>query len=144
MFGVVSGSGGVGIVSSSGIPIIPSGTPEGQQPPTDAETAVWVEVQTDANGNNDLVWLTTLCQCLRLNLNEDPFFANLGVPAIASAQTGVPPDFYVARIQAAFSQYFASLTITRVTPRNSKNAEYQVNVMTHQGVILNASVPIPY
>jgi hypothetical protein len=105
---------------------------------------VWVEIDTDANGNNDLVWLTTLCQCLRLNLGEDPFFANYGIPAIPAAQTGVPPDFYVARMQLAFSQYFASLTITRVTALHSKKAEYQVNVMTHQGVRLNTSVPIAY
>lgn len=144
MFGAVSSSDGIGILSSSGIPIIPSGTPLGQQPPTGAQTSVWVEVETDANGNNDLVWLTTLCQCLLLNLGEDPFFANYGIPAIPAAQAGVPPDFYVARMQLAFSQYFASLTITRITADGNQKPEYQVNVMTHQGVILNASVPIPY
>lgn len=143
-YGVIGSSGGIGIVSSEGIPIIPSGTPPGGQPATGVPTSVWEEVTTDANGNNDLVYLTTLCQCLQLNLGEDPRFSNYGIPALQSAQTGVPPDFYAARMQSAFAQYFASLTITRVSANNSRDAEYQVTVMTNQGVILNANVPIPY
>lgn len=143
VWGVISSDGGTGIVSSDGQAIIPSGTPEGHQAPAGEMTAIWVEVSTDASGSNDMVHLTTLCQCLQLNLNEDPFFANFGIPAIAAAQSGVPPDFYVSRMQRAFSQYFASLTITRVSGANSRTVEYQVKVMTHQGVKLNASVPIP-
>lgn len=143
-FGVVSSDNGLGILSSGGLPIVPSGALPGEQFPDTEPTAVWIEVDTDANGNNDLVWITTLCQCLRLNLDEDPSFANYGIPAIPAAQTGVPPDFYVAQMQKAFAPYFASLTINRVTAANSKKAEYKVNVMTNRGYILNTSVPIPY
>ena len=75
---------------------------------------VWTEVSTDANGNNDLVWLTTLIQVLKLNLNESPFFGNYGLPAHQSVVQQVAPDFYVAQTQQQFAQYFASLIIARV------------------------------
>jgi hypothetical protein len=143
IFGAVASSDGAGIISSGGTPILPSGTPSGQQPPTGALTSVWVEISTDANGNNDFVWLTTLCQCLLLNLGEDPVFSNYGIPVIQSVQQGVPPDLYVARMQQAFAPYFASLKIQRDTDQNG-NPVYKVGVMTNQGVTINASVPIPY
>jgi hypothetical protein len=145
VWGAISSSDGLGIVASNGLAIFPSDSiGGGQQAPFGTPSAVWIEIDTDANGSNDMVWLTTLCQCLLLNLNEDPFFANYGIPAIPSAQSGVPPDFYVSRMQRAFAPYFASLTITRVSSIVSKKATYQVKVTTHQGVKLNASVPIPF
>lgn len=101
----------------------------------------WVEVSTDANGLNDLVWATTLCQVLLLNLNESPFFANFGIPAHQSLIQQVAPDFYVMRTQQQFSQYFANLVISRVP--NPVEPVYRVNITTHQGVKLNAAVPIP-
>lgn len=145
VWGAISSSDGFGIVSSNGLAIFPSDSVGGgQQAPAGTPSAVWIEIDTDANGANDMIWLTTLCQCLLLNLGEDPFFANYGIPVIPAVQANVPPDFYVARTQLQFSQYFASLTITRVSAQNGKKAIYDVNVMTHKGVILNASVPIPY
>lgn len=145
VWGAISSSDGLGIVSSNGLAIFPSGSiGGGRQAPAGTPSAVWIEVDTDVNGANDLIWLTTLCQCLSLNLGEDPFFANYGIPAIPAVQANVPPDFYVARTQRQFSQYFSSLAITRVSGQNSKQATYNVNVTTHQGVKLNASVPIPY
>lgn len=100
----------------------------------------WVEVSTDANGYNDLVYVTTLAQTLKLNLNESPFFASFGIPAHESVMQRVFPDYYVAFTQKQFAQYFAALTIAKVaTPYPS----YILNVTTHQGVKLNAAVPIP-
>ena len=102
-----------------------------------------MEIQTDSNGSNDLVYFTTLCQCLLLNLGEDVQFANLGIPVADSVETGIAPDTYVSRIRQYFAPYFASLTILRTANANG-DPVYNVSVMTHQGVVLNASVPIPY
>lgn len=140
VFGAVSSSSGLGIISSAGNPILPSGTPPGQQPATGTPTPVWVAIESSAAGANDLVWLTTLCQCLLLNLGEDPQFSQYGIPAIPAIQQGVSPDAYVARMQQAFSQYFASLTVQR-TNDNNGNPVYDINVMTHSGVVLSAQVP---
>lgn len=100
----------------------------------------WVVVQTDDNGFNDQVYITTLCQNLKLILGESPFYANNGIPAKTAVIQQVAPDAYVTRVQQQFSQYFANLIIAK---QESQTPSYQVNVMTHQGVRLNAVVPIP-
>lgn len=100
----------------------------------------WVVVQTDANGNNDLVYVTALCQCLLLNLNESPFYATSGIPAKQAIQQQVSPDYYVTLTQQQYSQYFASLIVSRVS---GNPPTYDVYILTHQGVSLNISVPIP-
>lgn len=112
----------------------------------------WVEVTTDANGNNDLVWITTLAQVLRLQPNESPRFANFGIPSIASVQQIVPPDIYMARTQQQFAPYFASLIISRGAPvagrkGHAPSPSYTVSIITHSGAILPpitipTSVPI--
>lgn len=101
----------------------------------------WVVVQTDANGSNDLVYVTALCQVLKLNLGESPFFANAGIPAQESVIQQIFPDYYLSLIQQAYAPYFASLLITRQTANFPPT--YTVQVMTHQGVKLNRSVQIP-
>jgi hypothetical protein len=54
------------------------------------------------------------------------------------------PDFYVAQTQQQFAPYFASLQITRQpASANNPTLTYQVAVMTHQGLTLNRSVPVP-
>ena len=74
----------------------------------------WVEVSTDANGLNGNVFLTTLCQVLRLALGESPFWGQYGIPAQQSVITQVFPDYYVGQTQTQLSPQFASLTISRV------------------------------
>lgn len=101
-------------------------------------TKTWVLVETAANGDNSLVWLTTLCQCIKLNLGESPFFANYGIPAQPSIVQQVYPDFYVAQMQQQFAQYFASLIIAK---RSNQPPTYQINVTTLQGVKLNVVIP---
>lgn len=91
----------------------------------------WVIVQTDKNGFNDYVWLTTLIQCLKLNLGESPFYANYGIPAKPSVVQQVFPDFYVARTQQQFASRFASLLVSKVA---SETPTYKLNVTTNQGV----------
>jgi hypothetical protein len=100
--------------------------------------ATWVVVQTDAVGYNDNVYLTALCQVLKLNLNESPFFANYGIPAIQTVVTQVFPDFYVMQTQQQFAQYFASLTITRVP--NVDSPQYNIVAVTHSGATLSRTV----
>jgi len=76
--------------------------------------ATWVVVQTDTSGYNDYVMITTLIQCLKLNLGESPFYANFGIPAKNSVQQQIQPDFYVSFLQSYFSKFFASLIISKV------------------------------
>ncbi|MHB8388146.1 MAG: hypothetical protein ACYDBH_01035 [Acidobacteriaceae bacterium] len=97
----------------------------------------WIEVSTDANGNNDNVYLTTLCQVLRLGLGESPFFANYGIPAQQTVVTQVFPDFYVAQTQQQFAPFFKSIAIFRVP---SKTPTYNISVLTHSGAILTVQV----
>jgi hypothetical protein len=102
-------------------------------------TYTWTEIDTQPDGSNDHVWLTTLIQCLLLNLGESPFYANYGIPAKPSVIQQIFPDFYVARTQQQFSQYFASLIITKDP---LPDPTYEVNVTFNNGVKLEASVPI--
>lgn len=107
----------------------------------DGSRGPWTLVTTDANGFNDMVYVTTLAQVLLLNLNESPFYANFGIPAHPSVVTQVFPDYYIAFTQKQFSQYFASLIVSK---QPLPTPTYDIKVITHQGVRLNASVPIPY
>lgn len=102
-------------------------------------TQTWAEVSTDASGFNDGVWITTLAQCLLLNLGESPFFANYGIPAQQSIIQQVMPDFYIAQTQRQFAPYFASLIVAKVEGREP---HYKVNVTTQQGVKITGSIPI--
>lgn len=97
--------------------------------------------ETDASGANDLVYVTALAQCLLLNLNESPFFATSGIPAVPSVVQQVAPDYYVALTQQQYAPYFASLLVSRNT--KSIDPRYEITVVTHQGVKINATVPIP-
>lgn len=99
----------------------------------------WIEVDTDANGFNDAVMLTTLIQCLKLNPGESPFFANYGVPSYQSVVTQVFPDFYVARTQSQFAPYFAALTIKK---QSLPAPYYDVNITTHAGSTISVQVPV--
>lgn len=100
----------------------------------------WQVVTTDANGFDDPVWLTTLAQVLQLNLNESPFYANWGIPGYPAVVQQVFPDYYIAQTQQRFAGRFASLIVAKI---NTSQPTYQINVTTHQGVKLNASIPIP-
>lgn len=100
----------------------------------------WVQVTTDTSGSNDMVYITNLAQVLLLNLGESPFYANYGIPATPSIISQVFPDYYVAYTQQRFAQFFASLIVSK---QPLPNPTYNINVTTHQGVKLNASIPVP-
>jgi hypothetical protein len=107
----------------------------------DGTRGPWTVVTTAADGTNDLVYFTTLCQTLLLNLNESPFYADRGIPAHQSVMTQVFPDYYVIYTQQLFAQFFANLVITKLaTPAPT----YNVNATTHAGVKLNAAIPVPF
>lgn len=110
-------------------------------------TQSWVTIRTEGSGSNDRVYLTALCQALLLNLGESPFYANFGIPAHPSVVTQIFPDFYVAYTQQRYSQYFASLIVAKqnvVDRFGTQLPVYNISVTTHQGVKLNAQIPVPY
>jgi hypothetical protein len=143
-FGIQNAPGSFVITNSAGIPIFQSGLPAGQQYPKGQGKGRWVEVSTDANGDNSLVYLTNLCQVILGNLNEDPLNAGLGLPARQSVLSGIPPDYNMALIQKRFAPYFQSLVITRRSATSlGATPNYLVNVVTNAGVKLSANIPIP-
>lgn len=99
----------------------------------------WVKVETDANGNNDAVYVTNLIQCLKLNLGESPFFANYGIPAQRSVMTQIFPDFYTYQTQTQFAQFFVSLTVQKVA---SPTPTYNITAVTHAGAVIEEKIPV--
>jgi len=97
----------------------------------------WVVVQTDVNGDDSAVWLTTLVQALKLNLGESPFY-NVGIPARPSVVTQVFPDYAAGLTQTQFAPHFASLAITRV--QGSFPPVYKVQAVCHSGAIIGVQV----
>jgi hypothetical protein len=105
----------------------------------------WVEVTTDANGFNDMVYLTNMIQVIRLNLGESPFFANWGIPAHTSVLTQMAPDYYMTLIQQRFAPYFTLLILTNLPNRFDGDGRpapaYQYNVVTKYGATLTGVIP---
>lgn len=105
--------------------------------PLEAGGYRWIEVDTDANGLNDAVMLTTLCQVLLLDRGESPFYGNYGVPSLEALQNQIPPDLYVSQTQAQFAPFFAALTVARSTDVNG-NPVYNVKAVTNYGAVMSA------
>lgn len=105
----------------------------------------WVEVDTDENGFDDMVWLTTVIQTIKLNLGESPFYADYGIPAHASVVSQIAPDTYLSRIQQQYAPYFLSLIISKqedaLDERGILSPSYLVSVITKYGAFLSAKVP---
>lgn len=128
------------------VPVLdPATDQQATDPVTGLPQTAWVQVDTTATGFDDYVYITTLIQTLKLNLGESPFYANVGIPAKASIVQQIAPDFYVVQVQQQFAAQFANLTIARAPapvgyPRDTPT--YQIAVTTHEGIKLNALVPI--
>ncbi|HSY77377.1 MAG TPA: hypothetical protein VK890_10995 [Bacteroidia bacterium] len=105
----------------------------------------WVQINTDANGFNDMVYLTNMIQVIRLNLHESPFFSNWGIPAHVSVMTQIAPDYYMNLIQQRFAKYFTLLTITNLPNRFDSDGRpapaYQYFVVTQYGAVLTGVIP---
>jgi hypothetical protein len=108
-------------------------------------TKKWVEVTTDENGYDDMVWLTTLIQVIKLNLGESPFYSNYGIPAHSSIVSQLAPDYYMNYIQQAFASYFMFLSITSVPNTLDDDGipspGYAVTAITQYGAYLSTVVP---
>jgi hypothetical protein len=109
------------------------------------DTKQWVVVNTDINGYNDMVYLTTLLQVIKLNLGESPFFANYGIPAHASVVTQLAPDYYMNFIQQKFAGYFLLLSLSNIPnaldPNGIPSPGYNVTVITQYGAYLSKDIP---
>lgn len=134
--GFVSAGGGGG--GGNGTATAPVLRTYGRLGGIDGIGGTWVEVTSDANGFNENVYLTTLCQVLKLGLGESPFWANYGIPAQQSVIMQVFPDYYAAQTQTQFAKYFASLVITRVPQSNPPT--YNVRAVTFAGSTLTAKI----
>ena len=99
----------------------------------------WIAITTQPNGNNDYVFITALCQAIKLTPGESPFYSNVGISAQQSIAKQVYPDYEVNQLQTQYSQYFSSLTIQRVP--NSNPPQYNVNILTHSGITVNQVIP---
>jgi hypothetical protein len=103
------------------IPIEPGGKP-----------VKWVVVETDENGLNDAVYLTTMLQVCKLNKQESPFYGNFGIAARASVTKQIFPDNDIWQIQQQFASFFASLVASKVP--GQLDPTYNMNVTTNQGL----------
>ena len=97
----------------------------------------WVEVSTDADGDNSNVYLTALCQVLKLNLGEDPL-NYIGIPGPQAVIQQRAPDYWAMIIQQQYAAFFASLIITRI--QSIVIPTYTVTAVTFAGAILTATV----
>lgn len=118
----------------------------GRNPPDVNGKRQWIEVQTDANGFNDGVYITALAQCILLELNESPFFANYGIPGVQSVLSQIAPDLYVSIMQQRYAGFFASLIITRQPQQLEFTLArpvptYNIKLLTQRGSIIDMVIP---
>lgn len=132
-WGRVPVSAGDSAIGSFVIGVSPIGVPPSP------EGYNWELVETDGNGFNDAVWLTTLAQVLQLGLNESPIFGNYGIPAQQSIVTQVLPDYYVTLTQQLFAARFLALIVTKLS---ATAPSYEVDATANPGAILMNPVPI--
>lgn len=93
----------------------------------------WVEI-TDTSA----IWLATLVQTLRLVQGESPFWGNYGIPAQQAVISQIAPDAAVARTQAQYSPYFASLAVSADT--TAQQPTYRIQAVTLNGDPINTPV----
>lgn len=80
-----------------------------------ATAPAWQVWETDATGNNGLVYLGALFDVLALPRGASPIFGAAGVGSQQAVMTQVWPDYDVNVIQQQYAQYFESLAIIRVS-----------------------------
>lgn len=97
----------------------------------------WVEVDCDANGNPDTVYLTALIQTLKLNWGESPFFGDWGIPAHQSVVQQVFPDYFVLLTQKRYAPFFMTLGIVK---QPVDTPTYDVSVQFKNGAVISTTV----
>ena len=103
----------------------------------------WVSVATDANGYNDDVYLTALCQVLQLQTGESPFYSTDGIPSHQSIMTQVAPDNAIAAIQQKYAVYFLSLMVYRATATGIHGEQvpvYNISAICRNGATLTRTI----
>lgn len=93
----------------------------------------WQVVKTTPAGGNEAVYLTALVQCLKLNLNESPFYASSGIPAQPSIVQQLFPDYYVSLTQQRYAPYFANLTVSKL-PVSTPTYDISATLMSGEQV----------
>lgn len=112
----------------------------GRVPDAQGNLTVWVVVETTPDGDDTYVYLTTLIQVLKLNLNEAPYNSDYGIPAKSAVILQTHPDYYSTITQQQFAPYFASLTITAGPLNADGDPTYAVNVTTKSGTKMQLQV----
>lgn len=107
----------------------------------------WIEINTDQTGHDGYVRLATLAQCLQLVKGESAFYSQFGISTPSAIISQVYPDYDVHTTQQQFSQYFASLTITRspngrVEDDGSVSPVYNITAVLMDGTELSTTVGI--
>jgi hypothetical protein len=106
----------------------------------------WQMVETDANGFNDMVYVTGLIQELKLNLGESPFWGDRGIPAKPSVVSQVAPDYYTMLMQQRYAPYFMNILIYKIPDQFDSQRRpvptYRINITTHYGVTRSEDVPV--
>lgn len=106
---------------------------------------VWFEVDTDAQGFNDYVYVTALVQTIKLNLGESPFYASFGIPYGPTLVSQVFPDYYMAKTQGEYAPFFASLLLNKIAATDARGVPYpayDIKITTHQGVKIAQRIPV--
>ena len=98
----------------------------------------WTAVTTTPSGDNSMVYLTAICQTLKLSVGESPFWASSGIDGPQAVMTQIAPDFYATQVQTFYAPFFASLIINRVLGVNPPT--YTVRAITKAGAVLTATV----
>lgn len=102
----------------------------------------WYEVNTDANGFDDDVWLTTMAQVVASQLNESPFFPNYGLPSIESVTSRTHPDYWVSKVKSQFSKYFTAISIVKTVDITTNTPTYNIDVLKLDGSAASATIRV--
>jgi hypothetical protein len=100
----------------------------------------WVPVVTAPNGDNSAVYVTALCQTLKLNKGESPMFGSSGIGAQNAVMTQIAPDLDATAVQTYYSPFFASLIINRVLGVNPPT--YTVRAVAFSGAVFTPTVAV--
>jgi hypothetical protein len=94
------------------------------------KTGDFIEI-TDAN----LFPLVDLINALQTEPNEQPFWANVGIPLKETVISKVAPDYYLDQVKNYFRPMFDSLQITKLAVNN-----YYIAVKLKSGVALSGEL----
>jgi len=98
----------------------------------------WTAVETAPSGDNSAVYVTALCQTLKLSTNESPFWASSGIDGPQSVMTQIAPDLAATGVQTFYAPFFASLIINRVLGVNPPT--YAVRAVAFSGAVFTPTV----